>query len=176
MQRRKETLKIPEGIEVQLDDSMFKVKGKLGEIEKKLHHPMIEFRKRGDELEFMSKSKKKNFKSLVKTYIKHLENMMKGVQEGFTYKLKIYYVHFPMSAKVEGNQLVVSNFMGEKFPRRVDLPEGVNVKVEEDNISVHSIDKEKAGQTAANIENKIQSSSVMDKRKYMDGIYIVNKP
>lgn len=170
-----EKVEIPEGIKIKLENSTIKVKGEQGEIDKKMYHPMIEINQGKNSIKIKSKSKKKTFKSVVKTYKKHMENMIKGVQEGFNYKLKIYYVHFPMSAKVQGNQLVVSNFMGEKNPRSVEIAEGVDVKVDGDTIDVFSIDKEKAGQTAANIENKIQSSG-KDKRKYLDGIYIVEKP
>ena len=101
--------------------------------------------------------------------------MIKGLDEGFQYKLQVASVHFPMSVKVENDELVVSNFLGEKKDRRIKLVKGVDVKVDKDIIEIQSIDIEKAGQCAANIEKgtKVRNK---DRRIFQDGIFIVEKP
>ena len=48
-------------------------------------------------------------KALAGTWNAHLNNMVKGVTDGFTYTLKALYSHFPMTLAVKGNQLIVTN-------------------------------------------------------------------
>ena len=79
--------------------------------------------------------------------------MVKGVTDGFTYTLKALYSHFPMTLAVQGNQLIVNNYFGERVPRSANILAGVDVKVQnKTEIVVSGIDKEAVGQTAANIE------------------------
>ena len=111
------------------------------------------------------------------TWAAHLRNMNKGAAIGFTYKLKAVYSHFPMSLKVEGNRFVVNNYFGEKVPRRAKLPwpSEVNVKVKgKTDVIVTGADREKVGQTAANIERSCTIKK-RDRRVFQDGIYLVEK-
>ena len=45
---------------------------------------------------------------MVGTIRAHINNMIKGVTEGFTYKLKIRYAHFPMKVYVKGDEVIFS--------------------------------------------------------------------
>jgi large subunit ribosomal protein L6 len=104
--------------------------------------------------------------------------MVKGVNSGFTYHLKAFYSHFPMTLKVEGDVLKVNNYFGEKVPRKAALPwSPAEVTVEVKNkveVVVSGADKEKVGQTAANIERSAVVKK-RDRRVFQDGIYLVNK-
>ena len=40
--------------------------------------------------------------------------MVKGVTDGFTYNLKAFYSHFPMTLAVNGNTFQVNNYFGER--------------------------------------------------------------
>ena len=104
-----------------------------------------------------------------------MNNMVKGVTEGFTYTLKALYSHFPMTLAVKGNELVVNNYFGERVPRSAKILNGVEVKVQnKTEVIVSGIDKEAVGQTAANIE---RSTTVKkrDRRVFQDGIYLIEK-
>ena len=104
-----------------------------------------------------------------------MNNMIKGVTEGFTYTLKALYSHFPMTLAVKGNELVVNNYFGERVPRSAKILNGVEVKVQnKTEVIVSGIDKEAVGQTAANIE---RSTTVKkrDRRVFQDGIYLIEK-
>lgn len=48
------------------------------------------------------------------TIVAHIRNMINGVTKGYEYKLAIVYSHFPMNVKVEGNKIMITNFLGEK--------------------------------------------------------------
>ena len=111
---------------------------------------------------------------MMNTIAQHVRNMIKGVQKKFEYKLKVCFSHFPMTVKQEDRKIIVQNFLGEKVPREMTLPEGVEVKVDKTEIIVRSVDKELAGQAAANFET-ITKIRGRDKRVFQDGIYITNK-
>ncbi len=100
--------------------------------------------------------------------------MLHGVLEEYVYKLKICASHFPIITTVNGDEFVVKNFLGEKIPRKLKLRQGVRVKVEGEEVTVESADKELAGQTAADIENLTKRTG-FDKRVFQDGIYLTSK-
>ena len=79
-----------------------------------------------------------------------------------------------MNVALNGNVLSVSNFLGEKTPRELTIEDGVEVKVEGDQIVVTSNQKELAAQTAANIE-RLTRVRGKDLRIFQDGIYITEK-
>jgi large subunit ribosomal protein L6 len=114
-------------------------------------------------------------RALAGTWNAHLNNMVKGVTQGFTYQLKALYSHFPMTMAVEGNTFVVNNYFGERVPRTSDILPGVEVKVSNKvEVTVTGIDKESVGQTAANIERSTTVKN-RDRRVFQDGIYLIHK-
>jgi len=100
--------------------------------------------------------------------------MIKGANNKVIYKLKLVFSHFPVSLEVNGKELMIKNFLGEKSMRRAKILDGVNVKVSGKDLTVEGIDIEKTSQTAANIEQagKIKNK---DRRVFQDGIYIIEK-
>ena len=42
-----------------------------------------------------------------------ITGMIKGVEKGHTYRLKIIFAHFPITVKVKGREVHVENFFGE---------------------------------------------------------------
>ena len=113
-------------------------------------------------------------KKIMNTLFSHIQNMIQGVQEKFVYELKICHGHFPFTVKIEGKKAIIKNFLGEKVDRKVDLLEGADFEIKKDLIIVRSVNKELAGQAAANFEfaTKIKGR---DKRVFQDGIYIIKK-
>ena len=81
-----------------------------------------------------------------------MNNMVKGVTDGFHYKMRIIFSHFPIKTSVKGNELIIENFLGERHPRRAKILEGVIVKISGDSISLEGNDKEMVGQDTAVIE------------------------
>lgn len=97
--------------------------------------------------------------------------MFTGVQKGYRYYLKIIFTHFPITVKVVGDEVQITNLIGEKNVRKARIMPGVKVTVKGEDILVEGIDLEKVSQTAANIElaSKIRG---FDRRIFSDGIYI----
>lgn len=169
------TVEIPENVEVEINNSIFKVKGKKGEVERELHHPAINAEKKDSKVIFSTDLKTKKARSILGTFHSHLSNMVKGVSKGFTYELKMVYSHFPIKAKVADDFVEIHNFLGEKSPRKARIVgENTEVKPEKDTIEVKGIDKEEVAQTAANIESVTRVSG-RDIRIFQDGIYITKK-
>jgi large subunit ribosomal protein L6 len=114
-------------------------------------------------------------RATVGTFESHVRNMIHGVTEGWTYELEVFYAHFPMQVAVEGDQVVITNFLGEKAPRRTAIRGDTEVSIDGEEITVSGPDKEAVGQTAASIE---QLTRVTDKdtRVFQDGVYITSKP
>ncbi len=170
----KEALTIPEGADVSKQGNIFIVKGPKGEIKREFANARIEIKVDGNKLLLSSKKATKREKALLYTFVAHLRNMINGVKEPSTYKLKICSSHFPMNVSISGNQLVVKNFLGEKTPRTLNIKHGVDVKIAGDEITVASCDKELAGMTASAIE-LLTAVKNKDLRVFQEGIYIVEK-
>ena len=109
------------------------------------------------------------------SYVAHIKNIFRGLNQKFVYEMEICNVHFPMTAKVEKNHVSIINFLGEKVARSAKILEDTEVKIEGNKITVSSVDVEKAGQTAANIE-KATTVTNKDRRIFQDGIFITKKP
>jgi large subunit ribosomal protein L6 len=111
---------------------------------------------------------------MVGTFEAHAKNMCRGVSEGFEYRMKVVYSHFPIQLKLQGQRLEIANFLGEKKARYADIAEGVTAKVANDEVVLTGIDREKVGNTAANIEHATHIRN-RDPRVFQDGIYMVQR-
>jgi large subunit ribosomal protein L6 len=171
----KEQIKIPDGVQITVEGKTINVKGQKGAISKLLSQPKINLAVNGNIIQIScSQSPRRKEKALVGTYKAHIRNMIKGVTEGYECTMKTVFSHFPIKNSVEGNQLVIQNFLGERFPRRAEILENVKIEVKGENLILTSIDKEKVGQTAANIERATKVKN-RDIRVFQDGIYIIKK-
>uniref|UniRef100_A0A7C4S5R0 Large ribosomal subunit protein uL6 n=1 Tax=Geoglobus ahangari TaxID=113653 RepID=A0A7C4S5R0_9EURY len=173
-------VEIPEDVSVEiLGDHVngyeIKVKGPKGENSRFLKFRGVQIEKTDGKIRIYTEEKKSNIRAMVGTYASHINNLIKGVKEGFEYRLKILYSHFPMKVRVEGREVVIENFLGEKHPRRAKIFGRAEVEIRGNEIIVRGIDKEECGQTAANIEQATKKRR-LDIRIFQDGIYIVEKP
>jgi large subunit ribosomal protein L6 len=169
-----EKIDIPPNCEFKQENTTVTIKGPKGDLVRILPDKQIKITKDGNELIIKyEKSTQREKKNLFTTKA-HLKNMIKGVQEGFTYKLKICSGHFPMSVAVKNGVFEIKNFIGEKVPRTLKLKQGADVKIEGDIVTVYAVDKELAGLTAGAIE-KLTRRPGFDKRIFQDGIYITEK-
>jgi len=171
------TINIPEGVSATLNDGMATVSGPNGSISREFISGRVSLFREGDALIVRVDIPRRKEKALAGSWAAHLRNMVVGVTDGFTYHLKALYSHFPMTLAVKGNVFVVNNYFGEKVPRNAALPWASEVKVEVKNkveVIVSGANKEKVGQTAANIE-RCTTVKKRDRRVFQDGIYLVKK-
>ena len=174
VEKLEQTVKVPEGVTVSIESNNVTVKGEKGEFSRRFADPRVEINMADNNVIVLAKNATKREKKRIFTYVVHIKNMINGVKDGHVYKLKICSGHFPMNVEATENQVSVKNFLGEKIPRVLKIKEGATVKIEGTEIVVESIDKEKAGQTAADIE-KLTRIKGRDLRIFQDGIYIIEK-
>lgn len=169
-----QTIEVPEGVEASFADRVLKVKGPEGESSRELDLGSLNLKIGSREIKISHDKATKSEKKMMNTLTAHIKNMIHGVQEKFSYELKIASSHFPMTVKVEGDIATIKNYYGEKVDRKATIPSGVEVEVKKDIIIIRSVDKELAGQAAANLEmaTKVRNR---DRRIFQDGIYITRK-
>lgn len=167
-------IEIPEGVEVEINGNLIKMKGAQGESKREFDLDNIMFEKKGNKIILGNKKATKKEKKMINTITAHIKNMFKGIKDKFVYELKIVFSHFPVTAEVKGKKVLIKNFLGEKTPRQADIPEGAEVEVKKEIILVKSNDKEIAGRAAASIE-RATNIRLRDRRIFQDGIFITNK-
>jgi len=166
-----------EGTQVEAKGRNITVKGKRGELSRRFMEDFINLVSQDGRIRISARTKRfplRKQMAIMGTIAGHIKNMMNGVTNGYVYKLRIVYSHFPMKVSVKGSELTVDNFLGEKYPRKTEIIAGVKVEVKGNEVTVLGIDKEKVGQTAANIE-QLTRIKKLDCRVFQDGIYLVEK-
>ena len=93
------------------------------------------------------------------TYASHTKNMIIGVTEGYKKELEVRGIGYRVEMK--GAQLVLH--VGFSHPVVFDVPEGLQVQVEDATISVEGFDKEQVGQFAAQVRRVKRPDPYKDK-------------
>ncbi|MFA6382871.1 MAG: 50S ribosomal protein L6 [Parcubacteria group bacterium] len=143
----KKTIAIPDGIEVKLQNNRLAVKGPKGTLEMIIHHEVsVKIGEKEVNVEKIGKSKKAPaIWGLTRALI---DNMIVGVKDGYVKKLELQGVGFRMA--VQGKKINMA--LGFSHPVVVDIPEGLEAKIEENNVlSIAGPDKQSVGQFAAEI-------------------------
>jgi large subunit ribosomal protein L6 len=167
-------IELKEGVTARMDGKVLKLKGPKGENGRSFVHPKVKLELKGNKIVLTAEKGTKKEKKLISSFASHIKNMVRGVLELHVYKLKICSGHFPMTVTVSGKEFVVKNFLGEAVPRKATLPAGVEVKIDGNLITVSSVDKEIAGNTATKIENLCRIIN-RDRRIFQDGCYMIHK-
>ena len=140
---------VPSGVEVKLGDGEVRVKGPKGELQQRvLEHVTVKMddgrvvvERKGDAKE------ERSAHGLTRTLI---NNMIEGVSKGFRKSLEIQGVGY--RAAKSGEKLNLT--LGYSHPVTFEPPKGIALSVEGTNkIHVDGIDKQKVGQTAAEIRD-----------------------
>ncbi|MEM0441489.1 MAG: 50S ribosomal protein L6 [Candidatus Caldarchaeum sp.] len=169
-----ESLPLPTDASVKVEGKQLIFEGKKGRFVKDVSHIPADIKIENGKIVFRVPGRSRKAKALAGTLVSIVKNGIEGVSKGYTYKLKIISSHFPITVKVVGKEVHISNFIGERYVRKAQIVGDVSVQVKGDEIIVSGIDKEKVGQTAANIENATKIPR-KDPRKFLDGIYVAEK-
>lgn len=169
---------LPEGMGASMDGNSVTLNKDGNSLSREFTHNSVSLRQIDDGIEVYCKHPRRSEMAIAGTWAAHLRNMVKGLDEGFEYRLKAVFSHFPMTLKVDGNKFIITNMLGEKVPRVAKLPwspSEVQVKIEgKSDIIVTGADREKVGQSAANIEKACKVKK-RDPRVFQDGVYITSK-
>ena len=138
---------LPSGVDVKLDGNLMVVKGKLGELSFGLHES-VELNIEKDQIKVVWDDNVKHAKAFAGTARASINNMVKGVSEGFVKKMLLVGVGY--RAQVKGDLLTLS--LGYSNPVEYTVPEGVTVELpSQTELHVKGSDKQKVGQVASEI-------------------------
>ncbi|MEJ2271359.1 MAG: 50S ribosomal protein L6 [Candidatus Bathyarchaeota archaeon] len=165
------TVEIPEKVDALLEGRVITIKGEKGELTRDFSHAPININLNEKIVTVQANWPRKKEAALVGTVRSHIENMIKGVTKGFTYKMKIVFSHFPITVKIQGKTFTINNFTGERSPRNAKIMGNTKVILNGDDVIIQGIDLEDVSQTAANIQNSTKIRS-KDPRVFLDGIYV----
>jgi len=170
----KRTIQIPQGVNINIDTVNVSISGPHGQLQKKLWYPGVAIKKADSEVVVETNSPRREQLAILGTYESHLKNMITGVTEGYEYTMKIVYSHFPIQIKIEGNRVIIGNFLGEKKARKANILGNTKVTLKGDQVIINGINKEDVGQTAANIRQATKIRK-FDPRVFQDGVYLVEQ-
>jgi large subunit ribosomal protein L6 len=170
----KVSIEIPKDVTATLSRSSLAVKGAKGVCNKDFSKIPVNLSVGSDAVVLTTPSGKKKDRAMLNTARSLVAGMIRGVTEGYAYRMKVVYAHFPMNVRVKEKEVLIENFMGERTPRSAVIVGDCKVKVEGDDVIIEGASKENVGQTAANIElsTKVKRK---DQRIFLDGVYIYEK-
>ena len=141
---------LPANVTLSQQDGRVIVKGKNGELSAALHSE-VELSVADNLATLKPKRKTKLAQSLWGTMRASINNMVVGVDTGFTRKLEINGVGY--RAAMQGNKLVLN--LGFSHPVEMDVPVGLKAVVENNtSITITGADKQLLGQFASEVRSK----------------------
>jgi len=143
----KNPVTIPEGVTVTLEPTVFRAKGKLGELQMPLTKN-VTVKHEGNQITVTPNGKEKTARMMWGTTKRLIENTVNGVSTGFTKTLEINGVGFKVALK--GKDLV----MNLGFSHEIVYPIPADVKIEcpkPTEIKVFGADKQRVGKVASDI-------------------------
>jgi large subunit ribosomal protein L6 len=138
---------LPKGVEVKQAAGELVVKGPKGELSMAVNSEIAITAEEG-RLTFAVKSGSRFAHAMSGTTRALVNNMVKGVSDGFERKLELVGVGY--RAKAQGKKLNLT--LGFSHPVNHDVPEGITIETpSQTEILIKGIDKQKVGQVAADI-------------------------
>src|SRR6202012_462797 len=138
---------LPQGVTAEVKGDHVAVKGKMGNLALDVPHE-VEVKVADGKVAVTMREDTQRTRVLWGTTRNNINNMVKGVTEGFKTVLEIEGVGF--RAAVQGKDLVLQ--IGFSHEIKYPIPEGITMKVDKQTvITITGIDKQKVGQVAAEI-------------------------
>ncbi len=166
----KQPIKVPSGVTITVDNNEISVTGPKGTL-KQFTMPDINVKEEGEEVlvsrtddEPKNRSKHGLMRSLI-------NNMVKGVTEGFSKKLEIHGVGFRVA--LAGTDLKMN--LGLSHDVIYKLPQGVTAAVDQNTITITGIDKQQVGQVASEIRALKKPEPYKGKGIRYEGEHIIRK-
>ncbi|CAN8246617.1 unnamed protein product [Cochlearia groenlandica] len=177
-----ETMDIPEGVAIKVNAKVIEVEGPRGKLTRDFKHLNLDFQLIKDDVSGKRQLKidswfgSRKASASIRTALSHVENLIAGVTQGFLYKMRFVYAHFPINASISNDNkaIEIRNFLGEKKVRKVDMLNGVTIVRSEkvkDELVLEGNDIELVSRSCALINQKCHVKK-KDIRKFLDGIYV----
>ena len=143
----KNPVDVPQGVDVAIVGQIVTAKGKLGELSATFTDD-VDISREENLVWVKPRGNSRNARKMWGTARSVISNLVVGVSEGYTRNLEINGVGY--RAQVQGKELIMQ--LGYSHEVRHAIPEGITVKCpDQTHITVEGADKQKVGQTAAEI-------------------------
>lgn len=163
----KKPINIPSGVTVDITDASIKIKGSKGELVLDLH-PKVFVAKTDAEINVtVKKPENKQERALWGLFRSLINNMVVGVTTGFNKILEVNGVGYKVA--VSGKKLVLN--LGHSHPIELEIPQGLEAKVEKNVITISGADRQLVGQFSAVIRDQRRPEPYKGKGiKYQDEV------
>lgn len=142
----KQPVPVPGDVQVTIGTDNLEIKGPKGTLRTPIC-PLLDYELKDGHLEITRKAETRESRAQHGLRRTLAANCIEGVTKGFSKALEVIGVGYRVAVK--GNLLELA--VGYSHPVLVDLPEGIKASVEGQVLTLHGIDKELVGETAARI-------------------------
>lgn len=174
------SIELPEDLKITVKDRHVIIEGPKGTLTRNFDPTDVEITKKGKKVDIKAYYINKKRKAATLAVVGYINNMIKGVMQGYTYKSKIVFSHFPLTVEPDNKKKIITikNLYGGRKHITVPIvgPE-TTVKVDKDDVIIEGIDKEAVGQTTANMQEacRLRGKRKKDPETFMDGVWLWDK-
>ena len=174
LEKFQDEVDIPEGVTVSVNKHMVSFVGPLGKTYKSFRSIPVNIEVSENKVILKTIEHKKRDYAILHTARSIIRNICEGLITGYTIKMKVVFSHFPITVKVEGKNVLIENFQGERAPRITHIVGNTKVIPKGEDVVLTGEVWTDITQTAANIELKSKVKN-KDHRVFLDGIYVFEK-
>jgi large subunit ribosomal protein L6 len=168
------TIPVPDPVKVTEKHRIISIEGPLGNTRKDFKRIPVYLQISGKNVVLKSLGTRKRDYAIFKTAESLINSLIKGVQKGYTFKMKIVYAHFPITVKVKDGHIHVENFQGERASRVSKIFGDTKVVPKGDDVIITGPVLTDVSQTAAALQQNTKVKN-KDSRVFLDGIYLFEK-
>ena len=168
------SVEIPENVKVSFKSSMLTVEGPLGKTYKNFRKIPVDIELNDNMVLLKAQGTRNSSYAIMNTARSIIRNLLEGVVDGYTIKMKVVFSHFPINVKIDGKRVLIENFQGERAPRVTKIWGETKVVPKGDDVIITGHVLTDVSQTAAEIENGSRVKN-KDHRVFLDGIYKFEK-
>jgi large subunit ribosomal protein L6 len=166
-------LPIIDGASIEIKGDEIETKGSLGTNKRKFNDALLKISKKDNKIVIEPIKYKTLAKKAMKaenSIRKEIENDMKGVNTLFERNMRIVFAHFPITVEVKGDELLIKNIIGERFPRSSKIVGSTKIEIKGQNVRIYGTSLDDVTQTAGNIRLRCKMRN-KDIRIFQDGLY-----
>jgi len=168
------SIPIPDAVKVSMSHNILHVQGPLGKTRKTFKKIPVQVQVEGKNVMLKSVGIRKRDYAIFKTAESIITTLIKGVQTGYTFKMKIVYAHFPITVKVKDGNIHVENFQGERAARVSKIFGDTKVVPKGDDVIITGPVLTDVSQTAGSLQQNTKVKN-KDHRVFLDGLYLFEK-
>ncbi|MDE1724842.1 MAG: 50S ribosomal protein L6 [Thaumarchaeota archaeon] len=168
------TIPIPDSVKASVNHKILHVQGPLGKTRKAFKKIPVDLQIEGKNVVLKSVGVRKRDYAIFKTAESIINTLFKGVQTGYTFKMKVVYAHFPITVKIKDGYIHVENFQGERAARTSKIFGETKVVSKGDDIIITGPVLTDVSQTAGSLQQNTKVKN-KDHRVFLDGVYLFEK-